>query len=224
MVLKRVALAIALLGASAAAVSFGAAGGRGGLGVGDAGPLAGIQRKIGATGEEWMVIGAKLQRVLQLRAQVEAQAPAGNSNRNNQMMIFGAAGIPGSGSSMEGATAPKTGGTQGGLIGGMLLDLAGAGGARGPFAGPPVARAGPQGGFGNMFLVTQGNPVEALLGELQTLIDNKSTPEEQLREKLETIRATRKKARADLQAAQEDVMQLLTTRQIAILITLGYLT
>jgi hypothetical protein len=72
-------------------------------------------------------------------------------------------------------------------------------------------------------MTSLGNPMETLLAELQAMVAEKSTPEVQLKEKLETIRATRRKAKADLIAAQEDVVQLLTMKQIAALVALGYL-
>lgn len=82
---------------------------------------------------------------------------------------------------------------------------------------------GGMGGFGNMLNTSQGNAMQSLLTELQTMLSDKSTTEEQIKEKLETIRATRKAVSLDLRAAEEDVSQLLSADQIAVLVTLGYL-
>ena len=53
------------------------------------------------------------------------------------------------------------------------------------------------------------------------LADSQAT-EDQIKEKLATVRATRKKARVDLDAAQKDLRELLTTQQESILVALGY--
>ena len=62
-----------------------------------------------------------------------------------------------------------------------------------------------------------------LLTEMQTLLADGQATEDQIKEKLATVRATRKKARVDLDAAQKDLRQLLTTQQESILTALGYL-
>ena len=69
----------------------------------------------------------------------------------------------------------------------------------------------------------QGNSVEALLSELQTLLATKSATSAQILEKLALIRATRAKAARDLQHAQNELTPLLTLDQIAVLVSLGYL-
>ena len=69
----------------------------------------------------------------------------------------------------------------------------------------------------------QGNSVEALLSELQTLLATKSATSAQVLEKLALIRATRAKAARDLQHAQNELTPLLTLDQIAVLVSLGYL-
>jgi hypothetical protein len=227
-----------------------------------------IQKKIGATNEEWTVIWTKMQKIIQLRSEVEAKPSNGNSFGGGDMMMFGAPGMPGGGNSLEGpasqaggATGPggmpggfggMPGGFGGGMPGGFGAGMPGMGGpfggdAPGPFATPPATAPmggpggmmggmpggmmggmgdfGPMGGggFGGMLSTGQGNAVQSLMSELQTLLSDKSATEDQIREKLETIRATRNKAKVDLKAAETDVMQLLTTKQIATLVSLGYL-
>jgi folate-dependent phosphoribosylglycinamide formyltransferase PurN len=89
--------------------------------------------------------------------------------------------------------------------------------------GMPPMPGGPGGGMGNMLSTSQGNAVQSMLSEMQTLLSDKSATDDKIREKLETTRATRAKAKADLKAAEADVMELLTSKQIATLVLLGYL-
>jgi hypothetical protein len=72
------------------------------------------------------------------------------------------------------------------------------------------------------FRTGQGNSVEALLSELQTLVSENAS-NAQLREKLASIHAARAKAARELQHAQDDLAPLLTLEQTAILVSLGYL-
>jgi folate-dependent phosphoribosylglycinamide formyltransferase PurN len=82
---------------------------------------------------------------------------------------------------------------------------------------------GMPGGMGGFMTTSQGNAVQSLLSEMQTLLSDKSATDDTIREKLETTRVTRAKAKADLKAAEADVMELLTSKQIATLVLLGYL-
>ena len=72
-----------------------------------------------------------------------------------------------------------------------------------------------------MMKTGQGNSVQILLTDLQTLLADKGTTDQQLREKLATVRAAREKARRDLDAAQKELMPLLTIDQQAVLVDLG---
>lgn len=102
------------------------------------------------------------------------------------------------------------------------------GGGQGGFGGGPGGGAGMGGGRGNR----GGNGMAALLGgntqplpeedALQRSIDNKASATE-LRAAIDKLTAARKAQRAKLQKAQDDLRQLLTVRQEAILCSLGLL-
>ena len=59
--------------------------------------------------------------------------------------------------------------------------------------------------------------------ELQTVATDPNATAEQIKEKTMAVRTARQKAKADLAAAQKDLLQLLTQPQEAILVVLGYL-
>jgi hypothetical protein len=204
-----------------------------------------LRNTLRATNEEWMVIWAKLQEIIRLRAEVHATAADGDPTGASNMM-FGGAGMPGGGNSLEGPASqgPDVNlGRRGGMGGGQ----GGFGGNQNPFTPPQTGQSGGRGGtggfggfggsgggrggfgrltaggFGNMLDVGSANGVAALMVELQNLLADKSTSDEQIREKLEAIRATRQKDVRDLAAAQADILPLLTTRQVAMLTALGYL-
>ncbi len=61
--------------------------------------------------------------------------------------------------------------------------------------------------------------IEALKNALQ----NDSTPNDQIKAKLEAVRAARKKATAELEAASEDLRKVLSLRQEALLVMMGIL-
>lgn len=178
-----------------------------------------IQERIGATNEEWVVIWTKLQKIIQLREEVEAKPADATTSRGGGMMMFGGRG----GSSLEGAAQSGRGG----------MSFGGA-----PFSAPPSATNGgmsgmmgmimglmgtPGGAGGNMFATTQANAMQSLLAELQTLLSDPNASDDQIREKLVAIHATRDQARADLKDAEASIARLLTEKQIALLMLSGYL-
>jgi hypothetical protein len=70
---------------------------------------------------------------------------------------------------------------------------------------------------------SRGNAVTQAMGELRSAAYDSRTPAEQLRAKVDAVRAARKRALADLEAARKDLVELLTPQQEAILVGLGYL-
>jgi hypothetical protein len=85
--------------------------------------------------------------------------------------------------------------------------LTGVGGA-GAFGGPPG---------GGMSRVSQAR------AELKTVLDDpKHTPAE-VADHITAVRKAQQQARTDLDAAQKDLVQMLTARQEAVLVSLGYL-
>ena len=107
-----------------------------------------VQKKIGATDEEWKVIGPKLQKVISARRAVSGEA------------------------------------------------------APGPFSNTPVAQA---------------------QSDLKTVLDDPKHTKAERDEKIAAVRKTRQQARADLEAAQRDLVRMLTPSQQAVMVSLGYL-
>jgi hypothetical protein len=91
--------------------------------------------------------------------------------------------------------------------------------------GPPPGFGGMGGpGFGGMGGPGGGDAaISKAMADLQTILaDTKMTPD-QLKEKVEAVRLARQKARIRLETARNDLIELLTPEQEAVLITLGYL-
>jgi flagellar biosynthesis chaperone FliJ len=62
------------------------------------------------------------------------------------------------------------------------------------------------------------NPADLSKGELRRLLSNKETPPEQIKAALTALRSAREKARQDLAKARQDLRQLMTVRQEAVLV------
>ena len=92
---------------------------------------------------------------------------------------------------------------------------AGGGGFGGGFGG--------FGGFGAVNPNQADNPVSRALTDLQAAVASPETPTVQLNVKLQVLRDARLKARVNLQNVREELRKLLTVRQEAILLTVGYL-
>jgi hypothetical protein len=105
-------------------------------------------------------------------------------------------------------------GGMGDMMGGMGRGGMGRGG-RGDMMG---GMGGPPGMGGS-----SSNAITQKLAELRTtLADPKATPE-QVKEKIAAVRNERQKAKTELEAAQKDLLKILTSDQEAVLISLGYL-
>ena len=96
---------------------------------------------------------------------------------------------------------------------GRLFGRGGRGGPGGPGGGGP---GGGRGGF-----QMPETPVSKAAAELDTLLENKDAPDADVAAKLTALREARAKARADLQAAQKELQEVLTPRQEAVLVSLG---
>ena len=66
-------------------------------------------------------------------------------------------------------------------------------------------------------------PVSKASRELRAALENKDTPAEEITKKLAALREAREKGRAELQAAQKELKEVLTARQEAVLVTFGML-
>ena len=68
-----------------------------------------------------------------------------------------------------------------------------------------------------------GNAIGQARADLKTVLDDPKHSSADVQEKIDAVRRARQKARADLEAAQKDLRQMLTAEQEAVLISLGYL-
>jgi hypothetical protein len=93
----------------------------------------------------------------------------------------------------------------------MSAAFGGRGFGRGPGGGGP----GGPGGGGDQ----PQTPVVKAASELRTVLENKDASADQINEKLGALRAARKQAQADLEAAQKDLKEVLTPRQEAVLVS-----
>jgi Spy/CpxP family protein refolding chaperone len=152
-----------------------------------------VKKQIGASDEEWKVIGPKLQKVLAARQALTADAQGAG---------------PGFGVPPFGGGAPPSGETRPGEA---------AGGAGGPPAGfgPP-----PGVGFGGPMAT---NAISQAQAELKTLLNDPKHSAAEVKEKVAAVRKARQKARGDVEAAQKDLLLMLTADQEAMLVSLGYI-
>jgi Spy/CpxP family protein refolding chaperone len=70
---------------------------------------------------------------------------------------------------------------------------------------------------------SEANTIAQAQAEVRAALADPKHSKTDLQEKVSTVRKARQKARADLDAAQKDLLQLLTPEQEAILVGLGYL-
>ncbi len=143
---------------------------------------------------EWNVLSAAIGKVLDAQQEVRLSAINGfRGGRNRQNGGGGGAGGGGNGGATNG----------------------GGGAAGGGQAGGGRQRGG--GGFGGAF-GTPAPEVEAL----QNAVDNKASADE-IKSKLAKLREVQKANQAKLEAAQADLLKLLTPRQEASAVLLGFL-
>jgi hypothetical protein len=176
-----------------------------------------------ATPEQWSVIAPKLAHIASLRDEIHATIAMPYSEPPRNAMFD----TPKGGTSMDAPVVNNRPRNSGGLT--DLLGL-----NPGPFN--PADAPGKSSGAGlgaairtrvgravtERFKTGRGNQVRKLMGEMQTLLTDSSVTDEQVREKLASIRAARTSARHDLAAAQTDLFLMLTTDQIALLVAHGY--
>jgi hypothetical protein len=85
-------------------------------------------------------------------------------------------------------------------------------------------RGGDTGGQGEAASAAQpSSPLAQASKDLQATLDNKAAKPEEIKAKLEALRAARAKAREELKAAQKDLTDVLTQRQEAVLVGMGLL-
>jgi hypothetical protein len=98
------------------------------------------------------------------------------------------------------------------------------GGGRG-FGGGRGNRGGGQGGQGgnNQAAATPTTPVATAAADLRKTLDDKDAKPEDIKAKLDALRAAKKTAKEDLVKAQDDLKSVLTQRQEAVLVERGML-
>lgn len=97
-------------------------------------------------------------------------------------------------------------------------------GGRGGFGGRRGGgQGGPGGGQGGTPPTTPPSAVQTASTELQTTLDNKDAKPEEIKAKLDALRAAKAQAKQDLAGAQQELKGLLTQRQEAVLVEMGML-
>lgn len=66
-------------------------------------------------------------------------------------------------------------------------------------------------------------PVATAAQDLRTLLENKDANADQIKAKLEALRAAKAKVKDELTTAQKDLRELVTVRQEAVLVEMGVL-
>lgn len=95
------------------------------------------------------------------------------------------------------------------------------GGMRGMF-GRRGGQGGPGGPPGGASTANE-SPVRQKAAELRETLDNKDAKPDEIKAKLDALRAARAQAKQDLAAAQQELKGLLTQRQEAVLVEMGML-
>jgi hypothetical protein len=96
-------------------------------------------------------------------------------------------------------------------------------GPGGPPPGGPGGPGGPPPGFGPGGPGGQPSEVDEKVRELRETLDNKDSTPDDIKAKAQAVREARAQAKTQLAAAQDDLRSLVTPRQEAALISLGYL-
>jgi hypothetical protein len=109
-------------------------------------------------------------------------------------------------------------------FGGMGMMFRGAGGGGGG-AGGGGGGGGIGGGGGGRFGDPNAQPsaIQQAQRDLATTLENKDAKPDEIKAKLATLRDAREKAKKDLTAAQGELKELLTQRQEAVMVMMGFL-
>jgi hypothetical protein len=113
----------------------------------------------------------------------------------------------------------------------MTLQRDAGGGMRGMFGrrgggpGGPGGNGGPggPGGAGGAPADANASPVRQKSADLQETLQNKDAKPDEIKAKLDALRAARAQAKQDLAAAQQELKGLLTQRQEAVMVEMGML-
>ena len=106
---------------------------------------------------------------------------------------------------------------------GMFMMMFGPGPGGPPPGGPGGPGGPPPGGPGGFGGDQPPSPVVQKMQDLRAALDNKDAKPEEIKAKLQALRDARTQAKADLTKAQDDLRDLLTTRQESVLVMMGIL-
>ena len=161
-----------------------------------------------ADDSEWKAISERIDKVMQARRSLGgAGAPGGFGGPGGRSGQGGPGGLGGPGG-QDGPGGPPQQGGPGGPDGAQDRPQ-----GPGGFGNAPGGPGGP-GGF--------GRETSPELEALRKAIDNKA-PASEVKAKLADLRAARKKKEAELEKAQNDLREILSTRQEAVAVMLGLL-
>ena len=155
-----------------------------------------MRERVGASEEEWSVLGPKVERVMQLNMQAATGGGMGG--------LFGGRGRGGPGGGGPGGDRNREG---------ERGDRGDRGGDRGD-----RGRGGPRGFFG----VDENSPVFAARRELERAVEANASADD-LKAKMAALRDARAKVREETTKAQQELRELLTMKQEAALVTMGIL-
>ena len=155
-----------------------------------------MREQLGATAEEWKILGPRVTKVMTLSRQ------AGGGMRMGRMFMGRGRG-PGGQGAPGGPGGPNADSDRGNR------------GNRGNRGDRPQR---PRGG-----MLGETSPVDTAADELQTTLENASATPEEIKGKLTALRTAKEKAKQELAVAQKDLREVLTLRQEAQLVVMGLL-
>jgi len=153
-----------------------------------------LREMLGATEQEWVVLGPRVLKVQELSRQVEGRGG----------MMGGRGGMMGG-----------RGGMMGGRGGPGGANDAGGPGGNQPGGNQPGGRFGAQD--------RELSAVEKAQQELETVLQNTAATPENIKQGLTKLRAAKEKAKQELATAQKELRDVLTVRQEALCVLNGWL-
>ncbi|MCF7954280.1 MAG: hypothetical protein K9M75_00620 [Phycisphaerae bacterium] len=189
-----------------------------------AGGMAGFQERImgmykenlGVSDAEWKIIEPKLTKVMELSRESRFGGMSGMMNRGGLGARGGDRGARGGDSGARGGDRGARGGDSGAR-----------GGDRGARGGDRGARGGDRGPRGGDRDSGEGdrpeNAIQKASTALNTVLENESSTNDQIKAKLLELRKAKELAQQALAAAQKDLKSVLTVRQEAKLVASGIL-
>jgi hypothetical protein len=178
-----------------------------------------IKQTLEMTEAQWKVIEPKINKVCFFKDQSGINIAIGGTSGYRAGGWSGSGGSSAGGTSSSGTGAGTTWQTQSSSSGGGMA-TGGGGGAGGGGGGiTTVSLNGPQWRYAGREL-TEG---EKTCEELQALLEDKNSKQQDIDQKIETLRRARENAAKDLAKARQELREVLTSRQQARLVLTGLL-